>query len=572
MLVGSGGTTVLRNLLIKDAPRRALAREGELKMVRIISCYAAAVVISFLAYTGGAAAAENVCPRPHPGSDVLPPPDLYSSGGKLDLSLDYRTTLDPAGRTLFCFQTPDGQESPTLHVNPGDTITIHLRNTVIPVHSGPSEIVSNRKNRCGDKLMTLASVNMHFHGVNTSPKCHSDESIHTIVNPGQTFDYQVKVPKDEPPGLYWYHPHVHGIASPAVQGGASGAIIVEGIENIQPAVAGLPERLIIIRDQRLENPGPPDEGPTPNWDVDVNYVPVPFPSYPPAIIRMTRGTTEFWRVANACANTILDLQVIYNNKPQPLQIVGFDGVPTGSQDGKRQGTIVTEKHILVPPAGRVEFILASPSKKVATAYLITRAIKGGPASDTNPARTLAQMIATDKPGKMRRIPERSGPPNAQRFENIDTAKVTAKRTLYFLEVPGHTSKAPAGEPVSFYIVADGQTPKLFDPNDPPAITTNKGAVEDWTIQNRTFEVHEFHMHQIHFRVLEVSGVPIPRDQQQWYDTFQVPYWDGRGKYPYIKVRMDFRGAVTGDFVYHCHILDHEDGGMMAIIRVLPEKG
>ncbi|MBV9062364.1 MAG: multicopper oxidase family protein [Alphaproteobacteria bacterium] len=545
-----------------------------MKMVRIIKWVAVTILCGILAPC--AALASSVCPRPAAQGDVLQPPDLFSSGGKLELSFDYLTTVDTAGRTLFCFQTPDGIESPTLRVNPGDVITIHLTNRVISASAGPTEVVSNHRNQCGDKTMTLSSVNMHFHGMNVTPGCHGDEAIHTIVNSGQTFQYQIRIPKDEPPGLYWYHPHVHGIASPAVQGGATGAIIVGGIENIQPAVAGLPERLVIIRDEPLLNQGAlsathPDDGPMPNWDVSVNYVPVPFPSYPAALIRTTRGTREFWRVANAAANTILDLQVIYDGKPQTMEVVGLDGVPTGSQNGKRQGTIVNEKHILLPPSSRVEFILAMPTSKVAQAYLVTRAIKGGPASDTNPARTLAQIIASDKPTKLRRLSERSGPPNPQRFEDIDHAKVTANRTLYFLEVPGHATKAPAGEPVFFYIVVDGQTPKLFDPNDKPAIVTNKGAVEDWTIQNRTFEVHEFHMHQIHFKVLEENGVPVPRDQQQWRDTYQVGYWDGKGKYPNIKVRMDFRGAVVGDFVYHCHILDHEDGGMMAVIRVKPQK-
>jgi FtsP/CotA-like multicopper oxidase with cupredoxin domain len=537
-------------------------------MVRIIKWFAAVMLLAVV--FPGIALANTHCPRPNPSSDVVAPPDLYSKDGVLKVSMNYWSDLDAANRTLFCFSTADGQESPTLHVNPGDTIKISLTNRIVPFGTGPSEIVSNNKNRCGDKVMTLSSVNMHFHGVNTSPRCHSDESIHTIVNSGQTFEYVVKVPKDEPPGLYWYHPHVHGIASMAVQGGATGAIIVEGIQNIQPAVAGLPERLIIIRDQPLLNSGAPDDGPMPNWDVNVNYVPVPFPGYPSAIIKTQHGTQEFWRIANACANTILDLQVTYDSKVQPLQVVAFDGVPTGSQDGKRQGTIVTEKHLLIPPAGRVEFILNMPNKRTQQAYLVTRAIKGGPASDTNPARTLAQLIATDQPVKLRRMPERSGPPNPQRFEGIDTAKVTAKRTLFFAEVPGHAVKAPAGEPVNFFITVDGQASKLFDPNNPPAIVTTKGAVEDWTIQNRTFEVHEFHMHQIHFKVLEVNGVPVPKDQQQWYDTHQVDYWDGESrKYPSIKVRMDFRGAVVGDFVYHCHILDHEDGGMMAIIRVKP---
>jgi FtsP/CotA-like multicopper oxidase with cupredoxin domain len=95
----------------------------------------------------------------------------------------------------------------------------------------------------------IPSLNVHYHGTNTSPACHSDEVIHTIINSGETFSYDITFPNDEPPGLYWYHPHVHGIAEAAVQGGASGAIIVQGIADVQPAVAGLPERALLVRDQ-----------------------------------------------------------------------------------------------------------------------------------------------------------------------------------------------------------------------------------------------------------------------------------------------------------------------------------
>src|SRR5262249_11865975 len=76
-------------------------------------------------------------------------------------------------------------------------------------------------------------------------------------------------------------------------------------------------------------------------------------------------------------------------------------------------------------------------------------------------------------------------------------------------------------------------------------------------------------HQIHFLVEAINGVPLHKKAQQLYDTFQVGYWTGVGDYPSITAKMDFRGATVGDFVYHCHILDHEDRGMMAIIRVLP---
>lgn len=529
-------------------------------------------LLAFCTLAAGQALAkgDGHCPRPGAGSEVLPPPDLYSSNGVLNVSLSYYTRVDGAGRTLFCFQTPDGLESPTLHVNPGDTINIALTNALPPVHGGPVELVSAKNKVCGSAEMTLTSVNMHFHGTNTSPKCHSDEVIHTLVNSGETFNYTLKIPKDEPPGLYWYHPHVHGIASASVEGGASGAIVVEGIEKIQPAVAGLPQRIVLLRDQPLKNAPASKDRPVPSWDVSVNYVPVPYPHYPLAIIKTAYSTQEFWRVVNASANTILDLQVVYDGKPQTLQVTGLDGVPTGSQDGRRQGIIVDEKRILLPPAARAEFILTTPSAEVAHARLVTRAIDGGFFADSNPSRPLANIVASNAAPKLPRVPKPDGPPNPQRFENIDTAKVTANRKLYFWEVEHARAKGP-GEEVAFFITVDGQNNVLYSPDNPPAIVTHKGAVEDWTIENRTGEVHEFHMHQIHFKLLEINGRPVPKRQRQWYDTFQVPYWDGKGNYPSIKVRMDFRGAVTGDFVYHCHILEHEDGGMMAIIRVKPPK-
>jgi FtsP/CotA-like multicopper oxidase with cupredoxin domain len=512
------------------------------------------------------------CPRPAAGSVVSPPPELFSVNGVLNLQLNYLTTVDSAGRTLFCLSTPGGLQGPTLHVMPGDTLNVTVTNLVpAPPPGSPTEVVSNPSNKCGDMTMTITSLNVHYHGTNTSPTCHSDEVIHTIINSGESFQYSVRFPADEPPGLYWYHPHVHGIAEAAVQGGASGVIIVGGIANIQPAVAGLPERVLVFRDQNVA--GNPDPGGLiPAWDLSLNYVPIsyvstPQPGFIPSTIKIQPGQKEFWRVANASADTILDLQVVYDGLAQPLSIVGFDGVPVGSQDGARPGKLLTQTDVLIPTAGRAEFIVTGPSAAVHNAVLKTLNIDTGPAGDNDPERTVAVLQKATGAAALPTTESATGPFTGAKFAGLAAATPTAQRKLYFSEVISDPSD-PAS-PTNFFITVDGATPTLFDPNNPPAITTTQGSVEDWVIENRAPEHHEFHMHQIHFLLLEVNGVPVPADQRQFFDMYQVPFWNGTGPYPSIKVRMDFRGPDVGDFVYHCHILGHEDNGMMAIIRVLP---
>jgi FtsP/CotA-like multicopper oxidase with cupredoxin domain len=287
---------------------------------------------------------------------------------------------------------------------------------------------------------------------------------------------------------------------------------------------------------------------------------------------MKAGAQEFWRVVNASADTVMDVQLLYDGQAQPLQIVAFDGVPTGSQDGKHQGTIITQTDVLIPPAGRAEFIITGPSASVKQAVFMTNHIDTGPAGDVDTRRPLATIQLTND---MKKIPKPilpiAGEVRGDRFSGLDDSMVTAKRDLYFDEKIGTAMHRP-GAGGLFFITVKGQQERLYYPDEPPAITTTKGAVEDWTIGNHSKEVHEFHMHQIHFLVIAVDGVPVPPKKRQWYDTYPVGYWSGTGKYPSITVRMDFRGAVIGEFVYHCHILDHEDAGMMANILVLPKGG
>ncbi|MBC7533799.1 MAG: multicopper oxidase domain-containing protein [Oligoflexus sp.] len=208
------------------------------------------------------------------------------------------------------------------------------------------------------------------------------------------------------------------------------------------------------------------------------------------------------------------------------------------------------------------------------AQLISRLVDTGPGGDLDPARPLLNIV-TKGVGlnllapTVGQTPEFALPATAGnypklRFEGLDTANPNALRKLYF-----SSTDTPSG--TNFFIVVDDQAPTLFNPHLPPAITTTQGSTEDWIIENRTDEIHSFHIHQIHFLVLEQNGKPVSPSEAQYHDVINIPYWTGTDPYPSIKVRMDFRGPYVGDFVYHCHILEHEDKAMMAIIRVNPKN-
>ncbi len=549
------------------------------------------LAVSAVAPSLRAQTAPTPCPRYPAGGSLVEPKDLFSSHGILRVHLTYKTRVDAGGNTLFCFMTPDGMQSPTLHVHPGDELLITLKNDLpsdtspmppMPGMSAPAQTASAMPGvtvagtpspDCGAMAMTSTSTNLHYHGTNTAPVCHQDEVIKTLINAGETFDYDIRFPLNEPPGLYWYHPHIHGSSEAAVQGGASGAIIVEGIQNVVPETAGLPQRVLIVRDNLI--PSSSDNAATtdnttdvPAWDLSLNYAPVAYPAYKPVLIAMLPGQKQLWRVLNASADTILDLEVRYDDVAQPLRIVALDGVATDSQDGVTGGHPLTRDHILIAPAGRAEFILAPPAPTVKTARLVTLNVNTGPDGDNDPERPLARIVFAPSAAAPSLVtPPANGVPVVQaRFSGLRAAAPSAHRKIFFSEVLSDPNNPDS--PTNFFITVDGQTPVLFSPGNPPAIVTTQGAVEDWVIENRALENHEFHIHQIHFLVLEKNHLPV---DGQYLDTIDVPFWSGVGPYPTVTLRMDFRGPVVGDFVFHCHILGHEDNGMMSIIRVLPHR-
>jgi FtsP/CotA-like multicopper oxidase with cupredoxin domain len=537
----------------------------------------------------GTGAADLVCSRFTAGSTIAAPPELRSQNGVLDVTLNFLSVTDSEGLARYCYVTDTGLESPTLRVNPGDQLIIHFNNK-LPANSSDSMAGMNMtlspkdsaSNSCGSGAMSAGATNIHFHGTNVAPVCGQDEVITTLIQPGQTFNYTVQIPQNEPPGLYWYHPHVHGFSEGQVQGGATGAIIVEGIQNVDTALAGLRERTFVLRDLLL----PASEANEPNipaWDLSINYVPVTYPGYTPAVIETTPGEQELWRVANTAADTILNLQYLVNGTAQPMQVAAIDGYPIASGSSGQSST--TETSVLLPPGARAEFVVTTPAVGQ-QGQLVTDYWNTGPDGDFDPTRTIATVVngsssapvtsvaaaggqassqSQTQTQVLTRLPAVVTPKKVTRFAALASATPVAQRNLYFSEVLQDPSNP--NSPTNFFITQEGQQPAVYTMGQPPNIVAHAGTVEDWVVENRAQEDHIFHIHQLHFQVLEVNGVAV--NDPAVRDTVDLPYWSGTGPYPSVKVRMDFRDTnIIGTFVYHCHILQHEDAGMMGEIQVL----
>jgi FtsP/CotA-like multicopper oxidase with cupredoxin domain len=541
--------------------------------------------------------AESVCPRPEAGSVVEEPEDLRSQNGVLEAKLTASNAAEANGSARYCYTDSAGHESPNLRVHPGDLVILHLTNALIEVSHGSGAAMHEHgrthsaNNPCTSGIMSPVSTNLHFHGLTIPPVCHQDDVMKTSVQPGDApFEYRFRVPENEPPGLYWYHPHIHGFSKEQLLGGASGALIVEGIERAKKAAAGLPERVFIIRDLDLINPNAPpakSEPVVPKFmidkdgdaanngtgfgkpakDLSINYVPVPYPDYPPATIQMRPGERQLWRVLNASAITYLNLEVLFNRKPQTLGLVAMDGVPMDQNDSLKE-SVDPQTHVGLPPGARVEFIVTGPPAGE-TGLLVTRTVDTGPGGENDPNRMLAKIVPSANAPEARSKLESSPQPLPAPSETwLAAVPPVRERHLYFSEKltdPNDPTSA-----VEFYLTVDGEEPKMFDmSSDIPNIVAQQGTVEDWIIENRSRELHAFHIHQLHFLLLDYMGKQINEDFLR--DTVNVPYYDGRSLvYPRIRVRMDFRDPNTvGTFVYHCHLLEHEDKGMMGSIQVIP---
>jgi FtsP/CotA-like multicopper oxidase with cupredoxin domain len=538
----------------------------------------------------------NPCQRPAEGSAVPEPADLRSRNGELKVDLTIHNYAI-GGTTRYCYFDGNGNQAPNLRLKPGDLLILNLKNeltetaSATPSHSHHHMDAQSKGSGCPSDSMTATSTNLHFHGLTVPPVCHQDDVLKTSISAGDPpFEYRFRIPENQPPGLYWYHPHIHGFTKVPVLGGASGALIVEGIESANKEVAGLPERVLLIRDQDLVNPNaPPSKSEPvlpkmlidrdgdaanngtgfgkPAKDLSINFVPVPYPNYPPAAIKMKPRERQLWRVLNASAITYLNLAVLFNRVPQQLGLVALDGIPL-NQNGTSGDLVSWQTHLGVPPGARVEFIVKGPPSGV-TGLLVTRTVDTGPGGENDPNRALATITASDDaPEPRSKLAASPKPFVPARIPWLGDVTPVRTRKLYFSEKLLEANNPNSA--IEFYLTVDGQTPVPFDPRlGIPNIVARQGTVEDWIIENRSNELHAFHIHQLHFMLLDYLGLPV--NEPFLRDTVNVPYYTDRAlTYPSVRLRMDFRDPnAIGTFVYHCHLLEHEDGGMMGLIRVEP---
>jgi len=227
---------------------------------------------------------------------------------------------------------------------------------------------------------------------------------------------------------------------------------------------------------------------------------------------------------------------------EPVKVVALDGMPLAYHDPKHPTRVVD--HVLLPPAGRLEAIVTGPPAG-SHAALRTQCVDTGPDGDPNPEMVLADLVQSARTAPHLNSHARDKKPPAYKPVDLESRKNTAPDfTVTFTE-----------DKNGFYI--NGQK---YSPDAPPMTTVRAGTYQHWRIANQSRELHPFHIHQVHFLAYAENGARL--SDAAWLDTVNVPY---RGT---VDVIVDFTDPVIkGMSVFHCHLLNHEDKGMMAKILI-----
>src|SRR6267378_2400547 len=234
------------------------------------------VLLVVAAITGCRSLPANDRDRQAAAETFREPPVVASRAGVLQVSLTPTpSTVSVAGRRAMLMAYDGRYIPPTLRVHPGDTIRLRLAN------------------------MLTEPTNLHTHGLTVPPRGNADNVLLTVA-PGQTQDYEIRLPTDHPPGLYWYHPHPHGFSDEQTRNGMSGALIVDGLLDSFPTLRHLPERLLLLKDIQIR------DGRVVHLDIGKNTVRTVNGIVNPVIV-LRPGETELWHIGNIGADLYYSL-------------------------------------------------------------------------------------------------------------------------------------------------------------------------------------------------------------------------------------------------------------------------
>lgn len=456
----------------------------------------------------GSAAGGAGTPRPaSAGSDTLREPPILVNQSSVPRTVEVSLTAAPARIALA-----PGRVTDAFAYNgivPGPTIEVHEGDKVI-IH------FTNR-------LPEPSTI--HWHGLHIP--ADMDGSPLNVVPAGGRKDYVFTIDSGSA-GTYWYHPHPDVRTGYQVAKGLYGAFIIRPAHDPLP---GIPERLLILSDNRFRPDGAID---------------IPAPHSPAAIvdeengregnvmlvngqvmprIAIRSGEAQRWRVINASASRVYRLAI----PGQTLLQVGSDG-------GLFEHPAVV-KDVLLSNSERVELVVRGTGAPGSTAMLQTlpydRYMPQTRPDDWNrPHNLLALAYTTEAP-----VAPVSLPRTLRMIPALDTARVTARRSIVLSQglINGHTMDMSRVD-----------------------VRVKLGTTEIWTIENVVGMDHPFHLHGFHFQLLDRNGVP-ERDRR-WKDTVNIP------KHESVRFIVYF-DAHPGRWMFHCHILDHEDHGMMGIFEV-----
>ena len=470
-----------------------------------------------------------------PGAPFVEPEVRRSANGELNTTLRMQYAYKDIGGHRLYMRTYEGTvPGPTLRLKPGDVLRIKLVNDM-PPNRDPGPI---------DHLLPhqFNTTNLHSHGLHVSPSGISD-NVMRMMEPGQSYDIEIAIPSDHTSGTNWYHPHKHGSADVQIASGAVGALIIDGDFADVPEIVAAQERLLVVTEAVFDEFGMIEDFGTLFPETAARFLAVNGVREP--TITMRPGEVQRWRILHAGWQDDLFMEL----EGHTLNAIARDGIPLS-----RMGLTVPRKPdqptdypnaMLMAPGQRID-VLVQAGKPGTYAF---RAVPydQGYASPTGPIATL--VIAGD-PLPMN-LPTKLPAPLEKL---IGDEEITGTRVLRLSEL---RVNGPTEFWRTFRFIVDGKT---FDP-DRVDQRVRLGAVEEWTIINdqpNDPEDHVFHIHVNDMLLTKINGDAL--EEPIWMDTAIVPR---EGSITFRSRFVDF----TGKYMLHCHMMNHEELGMMQVVEV-----